>query len=587
MDLLSLFSTDRNVLLAITVCSLLLYGLTLNNGYSVDDYLVSEDLEMVDQGISGIPEIVTSYYGKTDLGTPYAYRPVTRVTFAIERSLWGERVWLSHLINVLLYALLSFLAFKLLIQIIGNEHRNLILIAIGLFVFHPIHTEVVCSLKNREELLSLLFVLTSSILMIKFIDGSKLIWLVAAILLFLLSLPTKVGNVPFAGILVLSVFLFRKWNFKKLATAGLPYLAVFAGYLVTVYHFFPLYLRREFTPEESPLMFVPSIWDRIPTGLGIIPHYLRMVSFPHPLAFFYGYNQIEIMSWTNGLVWFGVGLVIFLSVMFFICIKKAPIVSFGIGIFGMGIAPFLNIIAGVPGIIAERWLLTPSLGFCLILAWLLHYMITRIGSKPVMVGLSLILIGYSTRVLSRVPDWKSHKSLVYNDVKVVQKSFVANFMAGKFYAADGYNSTSKQDRKENLENSLFHYDILIPIAQNQAEYQLRCAYLSRDLGEKEMALRYAINAFNSRSGRISYGIKPLAILLELQQADKGIELSQQLVKEHSHKSAPQIFLGNFHLMAGDTLQAITEYEAVLNYSDIAPNFSAYLTNLKTHVSSSD
>ncbi|HAP70209.1 MAG TPA: hypothetical protein DCR04_10890 [Flavobacteriales bacterium] len=583
MNLTSLLSKDRNVLLAITLCSILLYGLTLNNGYSIDDYLVSENLEMVNEGISGIPEIVTSYYGKTDLGTPYAYRPVTRVTFALERSAWGERLWLSHFINVLLYALLSFLVFKLMLLITGSEHRNLLLIAIGLFVFHPIHTEVVCSLKNREEILSLIIVLSSSLLLIKFIDTNRWPLLLAAMLVFLVSLPTKIGNVPFAGILVLSVFLFRKWNFKKLVAAGGPFLAVFTGYLVTVYHFFPLYLRNEFTLEESPLMFIPNMWDRLPTGLAIIAHYLRMVSFPHPLAFFYGYDQIEIMTWADGLVWIGVAFLILLLIAFFTSIKRAPIISLGIGIFGMGIAPFLNIIAGVPGIIAERWLLTPSLGFCLVLAWLLHKSISKYGVKPALGILSVILTLYSTRVISRVPDWKSHKSLVYNDVKVVPRSFVANFLAGKFYAADGYNATSAEVRNENLKKSLFHYDALASIAENQVECLLRCAYLSRDLGETEKAIRYACNAFNSRSGRVNYGLKPLEILLELRQPDKGIDLSNQLVKEHPSKSAPQIFLGNFHLMKGDTLLAIESYQAALTKEDVDPNFAAYLANLKSQL----
>ncbi|MGB0917527.1 MAG: tetratricopeptide repeat protein, partial [Flavobacteriales bacterium] len=562
----------------------LIYGLTLNNGYSVDDYLVSENLEMVNQGIAGIPEIVTSYYGKTDLGTPYAYRPVTRVTFAIERSLWGEKLWLSHLVNVLLYALLSFLLFKLMLRLIGSNHRTLLLIATALFVFHPIHTEVVCSLKNREELLSLILVLSSSILLIKFIDEGKLGLLFAAMLVFLISLPTKVGNVPFAGILVLAVFLFRKWNFKKLLFAGAPFLTVFAGYLVTVYHFFPLYLRREFTPEESPLMFVPSMWDRIPTGLGIIPHYLKMVSFPHPLAFFYGYNQIEIMNWSDALVWVGVALLFGLLVVFFISIKRSPIVSFGIGIFGMGIAPFLNIIAGVPGIIAERWLLTPSFGFCLVLAWLLHKAAKRFGGKPIAVGFTIILSLYSVRVVSRVPDWKSHKSLVYNDVKVVPNSFVANFLAGKFYSVEGYNATTEKKRKEYLQKSLFHYNALISIAENQAEYHLRCAYLSRDLNNSETAIRYASNAFNSRNGRISYGLKPLELMLELQEAEKGIKMSEELILEHSDKSAPHIFLGNFHLMRKDTLQAISAFNKALTYNDVDPNFAAYLSNLKAQTS---
>ena len=580
MNLMAIFEKDLNVLFGIIFCSLFLYGLTLNNGYSVDDYLVSENLEMVNKGISGIPEIVTSYYGKTDLGTPYAYRPITRITFAIERSLWGEKLWLSHLVNVLLYALLSFLAFLLLMKIVGEKNRALILVTIGLFVFHPIHTEVVCSLKNREEILSLTFVLAASILLLKFIDEGKLKLLPIALALFLLSLPTKVSNVPYAGILTLSVFLFRKWNFKTLFSAGAPFLAVFAGYLLTVYHYFPLYLRKEFTPEESPLMFVPSIWDRIPTGLGVIPVYAKMVSIPHPLAFFYGYNQIEIMHWNDGFVWLGIGMLLTLTAIFLLCIKKAPAVSFGIGIFGMGIAPFLNIVAGVPGIVAERWLLTPSLGICLILAWFLWKVFLKAGSKPFIALFSLILISYSIRTISRVPDWKSHRSLIYHDVNVVPKSFVANYLAGKYYSIDGYSSTTQDAKIESLKKSLFYYNTLIDLAENKAEYQLRCAYISADINNKEDAIAYSKKAFENRDSRLTYGLKALEILLQIEQPTLGIELSEILATENPENSAPLIFHGNFHLMAGDTSKAIIAYERALQLSDVETSFISYVNNLK-------
>lgn len=79
-----------------------------------------------------------------------------------------------------------------------------------LFLAHPIHTEVVASLKNREELLSFLFGLSGIILFSKYyLIKNKSLVIVSTILLLALSILSKESGVIFLLIIMIkTVFIF-------------------------------------------------------------------------------------------------------------------------------------------------------------------------------------------------------------------------------------------------------------------------------------------------------------------------------------------------------------------------------------------
>ncbi|MCF6184776.1 MAG: hypothetical protein L3J56_09180, partial [Bacteroidales bacterium] len=82
------------------------YGNSIKNNYSFSDsYVINEQTQ---QGISAISEIFTTRYFKKNK-INYGYRPITKTTFAIESSLFGQNPHISHFINVLLFALLMVL----------------------------------------------------------------------------------------------------------------------------------------------------------------------------------------------------------------------------------------------------------------------------------------------------------------------------------------------------------------------------------------------------------------------------------------------------------------------------------------------
>ncbi|MCB9185507.1 MAG: tetratricopeptide repeat protein [Flavobacteriales bacterium] len=140
----------------LTLVTVAVHSPVLFNGYNLDDELVTRNHRLTSKGISAIPEIYRSPYYEDEQGYSYGYRPTVLASFAIEHSLFGESPFMGHLINLLLYAITVVLIFSLVLKIFPDKWW----LAFGtalLFTIHPIHTEVVASIKNRDEILSLLF----------------------------------------------------------------------------------------------------------------------------------------------------------------------------------------------------------------------------------------------------------------------------------------------------------------------------------------------------------------------------------------------------------------------------------------------
>lgn len=133
------------------------YYQTLSFGYNLDDEFVTNN-HQVQQGVSAIPEIFTSRYFE-DAYYSFGYRPVAEATFAIEYSLFGANPQVSHFINLLLYALIGMLLFQVVKRLSGQTLWAGITMVF--FLAMPVHSEVVVSLKNREELLVGLIALAS------------------------------------------------------------------------------------------------------------------------------------------------------------------------------------------------------------------------------------------------------------------------------------------------------------------------------------------------------------------------------------------------------------------------------------------
>jgi protein O-mannosyl-transferase len=180
--------------LIVLVLSLAFYCNSFLNEYALDDGIVIVKNEYVQEGTSGIFDILTkdaydSYYRQLNSSNELKggrYRPLSIVTFAVEQEFMGSldkdsvkailqqnmlsgigpeqkekinhEMHVRHVLNVVWYilSLLALLYFLRYIVFRGNP--LMALIAAVIFTIHPIHTEVVANVKSRDEIMSLLFI---------------------------------------------------------------------------------------------------------------------------------------------------------------------------------------------------------------------------------------------------------------------------------------------------------------------------------------------------------------------------------------------------------------------------------------------
>ncbi len=170
---------------------------SIQNGYNLDDELVTRNHPLTSKGLRAIWEIITSPYYSDDMGYRYGYRPMVLLSFAIENHFFGESPHVGHFINLLIYMSIVVLAFKFLIKLFGIDYQYIAFFAMLIFAVHPVHTEVVNSLKNRDELLGLFFFFFSlSFLVKQNFNEKKYLWFLLFCIFLIFSILSKKSSIP-------------------------------------------------------------------------------------------------------------------------------------------------------------------------------------------------------------------------------------------------------------------------------------------------------------------------------------------------------------------------------------------------------
>ncbi len=420
------YENNKLVYFILISFSFLLYGNSISHSYSVDDELVTNtDRQihpLVDQGLSAIPEIFTSHYAQNTEQT-YEYRPVVITTFAIEKSLFGSSdnwVHISHFIQVLLYGLLGLIIFSLLNQVFNKEKTALCFLMVLIFMSLPVHTEVVNSLKNRDELLSLIFSLLAFSQAFKFADQKRLLSLVWSGLFFLLALMSKKTALPFLAIIPIGLYFFRSLNLKNIGfvflSLGLARI-LFAAFKIGLVDETKL---RTFSTLENPL-FGQDFMSRVPSFFYSIYWYFKSALSHWDFHFYYGFGALPQVNYSHPMFFlslvFVIGLLCFLS--YGIVKKKNMGLNFGIIFFILSIFGACNLLFPMVGIVAERLVFTASLGIVIALTFLINGAKDKSWGKGIILpNIVMLYLGINTfLVIQRNPDWKNRITLFQKDTE--------------------------------------------------------------------------------------------------------------------------------------------------------------------------
>lgn len=612
----------------LTILVLALYGNTIFNHYNLDDYHVAQDNLTFKKGVHGIIESFSTAYAEESVGK-YGYRPLIRGFYALEYSILSSvglednHPYISHFVNIILYLIGVLFLYKVLRRMFKDYHPFFPFLVMVLFTAHPIHTEIVASLKNRDELLVLIFSTWILHNVFRYNDTRKIRYLYWSLPLIMLAILSKGTAAASTMLLVFSALFFTDIEPKKVVRLLIIFLLV--GALFAIAPYIALGLDRNVFLVENPIGFVDNVFLKIAYGAYTLYYYLRLLIFPHPLLFYYGYNMVPVVNFTN--IW--VILSIFFHLGIFIwaiyTFRRKHILSYAILTYLGTIAMFTNVFFPAPGIIAERFMLFPSLAFSVALGWLLMKIFIRDTTvkqmktiKLVFVSLIalLIIIPYSAKTITRNSQWETQYSLFRHDIKYLYNSVKANdlyanelmkivnrelnkpvnvtkFMEPKIQEATKHWLRSVEIMPEyfsswnnlgiiqsriykNYDSALYYFrkaDFYNP-NNPQTYFNLGQAFEGKQIYDSalsyyERSLALDTLAINTRSrlANLHYGLGNFR---------KAVELNYEINRIDPDESLPYVNIGNYHILQKDTLKAIGFYEKAVDKGapSIVANFLA-------------
>jgi Flp pilus assembly protein TadD len=201
----------------LVIITALVYGNSLRN-----PILPFDDNEY----FSDYPEILALSWGsvKAYFSNYYVlmYQPLPILSFAIQYHFSQLNTYPMHIFNLVFHLVNIVLVFKLVH--VWLEKYNAALIVALLFALHPLNVEAVSWLSARSSVMYTCFYLSSLIFYSLYLrKDRKIVYLLLAFLLFLISLFSKAQAVTLPVVLLLIDYFYGYWKDKKLWLIKVPF----------------------------------------------------------------------------------------------------------------------------------------------------------------------------------------------------------------------------------------------------------------------------------------------------------------------------------------------------------------------------
>ncbi|MBK9329588.1 MAG: hypothetical protein IPM95_09830 [Sphingobacteriales bacterium] len=576
------------------IISFLLYYKTIYFGFNLDDDIILNTIANKTPTLQDVWSLFNLSYNKTD------YRPVVLLSYGIEQYIFGEiNPSVSHAINVFLFYVICSIALSLFKFIFDNKHTTLYFFAVLLFCVHPLNTEVVCSLKCRDNLLSMLFGMLAFYCFIQFIElqNRKTINLFLFFLFTIIAILSKMDALGFLILCVAYVLFFKKE--KKLIYTILSFLIILL--LISIASLIKDNalshlsatdnLIGKVTFTENPLAVSFTLQNRVIALVNTVYYYFTKMIPVTSYKYYYGYNYFAVLS-VNTFSFYG-GLIIVLSFIIALIagIKKQDkhlIISLS-AIFILSFYA-LNFYTAVAGIIADRYIFIANLFFCLLLTYSLYLILVFINKEKYLNLILLsIIIPFSLLSILRIPAWKNLKTLIDTDAPGLYNSYEAMRIAAGAYGKEYDKEKDEELRKAYLEKSIYYAEKGVRVyPKNHLLYLFLGQYYFQNK-QTDQAIRCFKTAVKNNSSKIDsyvflgdsyYSLKKMdsaifyyksglrlqnnsqllinnisTIYYEMNDKENCLTFNTDLISKDSTIFAAQENLGYYYLNERDTLTA--------------------------------
>jgi Tfp pilus assembly protein PilF len=414
--------------------ALLAFGNSFPGSFIGDDIVIVQNNPLVSD-IDLRLIFTTDYWGeRVNSGL---FRPLTILSFGLNRLVFGDSATAYHAINLILHLLVTVGLYSLLKQ--SERTGKVAWLAAALFAVHPLHTEVVNMAVGRAELLA---ALGAVVALWAWELEPKVIGWPLMVVAFLAGLLAKENAIVLLGLLPMLV-----WFRGEISSGGwrnlLPPYA-----LLWISALFWLAWRtwgvvRSVAPDGYDSVYTPlaslSLDQRLLTALKYQWLYLRKLLLPYDLQGVYSGNGF--FQPVSGLFSPEGCLVAIASILFLTGVawlyRKRSAIGLGLLFYVVAATPTANIffVSGVT--FAERLSYLPSVGFCMALAALLAFLSEKFTVRwPSAIG-SVLLSAFLLTTLLRNPDYASPQALWEQDVQRDPRNVLALMYLAYTHAETG------------------------------------------------------------------------------------------------------------------------------------------------------
>ena len=308
------------------------------------------------------------------------YRPMITLSLLLDRSLWGSNPAGYHATNLVLHAA-SILMVALFTGLILRSRAAAIAGAF-LFAVHPVHSESICWISGRTDLMCAAFLLGGLSLYLIHRRSGRRIAPAASYLLVVLALLSKELAMLVPVLVALAAWGSGERNYRRIALDALPFavltLVFFAIRSVVLYGTEPLTESRTLLHQASTVAY------------SIFIHF-QILLLPHTAHLSY---EVVMQEIANAGIFTMLLAVVALTWFLWSCRATTPIPFFGLLWFLTTILP-VSALAGwqLSTIVSQRFLYLPSVGLAVVFGWAIVRVVEARGLvKAAGIGAAVVVI---------------------------------------------------------------------------------------------------------------------------------------------------------------------------------------------------
>lgn len=414
--------------LAAAALGFLVYLNTWNHTYVLDDYSIIKSNWVVKGGLKHLSTIFSTEYRYGSWNSPGSlYRPLSVAIFALQWQMAPDQPWLGHVTNILFFAFTGWILWITWRRILADYPAVLALIAVLLFMAHPVHTEVVANIKSLDEILALLFSTAAMYAIWRYLSGDGQKWRYFAPVLYFFGLLSKEGAFMFVFIFPLTLWFFTQRSWGDIARIALLMLAPALLFLLIRYQVLSSQTigKEVYSVLDNFIVEAKDWLSAFASACMMCGRYLYALVFPHPLVSDLGYPQYQPVTFSDWRAWAGLLPFAFMTIWAFWKTPSKHFLAYAILFFLLNFALYSNVLVKIGTSYGERLLYTPSFGFTLVLGWLLVKIFPNVPKEaprlnqlpvPLVAIVGLLLLAYSAKGVWRNQAWYNSNSLYEADI---------------------------------------------------------------------------------------------------------------------------------------------------------------------------